>query len=173
MRKGRKFEHPRLLTAERQDASVLPKEGEEVFSIGVFKFNISAMLDWLKNNPQPIVEVSVGMLGTFSSKEDRYVDLADISRPIVIAEIAPDYRDFVPDISEKDLITRGYVCIDGQHRIEKAKRVGLETLPAVVIRMEQHIHFIYSGYDRYVEYWNMKLKERCEDALRWQRRTNA
>lgn len=100
------------------------------------------------------------------------MDLADLSCPIVIAEIAPDYRDFVPDIPEKDLITRGYVCINGQHRSEKAKRMGLGTLPAVVIRMEQHSHFIYRGYDRYVEYWNTKLKERCEDALRWQRMNN-
>ena len=99
------------------------------------------------------------------------MEAADITRPIVVAEIAPDYHDFVLDIPEKDWISRGYVCIDGQHRIEKARRLGTETLPAVVIRMEQHIPFLYKGYDRYVEYWNGKLKDRTEDALRWQRRT--
>jgi len=69
MRKGRKIEHPRLLTAKRQDAPVLHQDGEAVFCIGVFKSNISAMLDWLKNNPQPIVDVSVGTLGAFSGKK--------------------------------------------------------------------------------------------------------
>ena len=54
MKKGRKFEHLRLLTAEGQNTPVLPGDGDEVFCLGVFKFNISAMLDWLKNNPQPM-----------------------------------------------------------------------------------------------------------------------
>ena len=63
------------------------------------------------------------------------------------------------------------IAVDGQHRIEKARRLGIQTLPAVVIRMEQHIPFLYEGYDRYVEYWNGKLKDRTEDALRWKRKT--
>lgn len=75
----------------------------------------------------------------------------------------------VPDIPDHHWTSRGYVCIDGQHRIEKARRLGIKTLPAVVIRMEQHIPFLYDGYDRYTEYWNRKLKDRTEDALRWQR----
>ena len=58
------------------------------------------------------------------------------------------------------------MCIDGQHCIEKATRLGLETLPAVVLRMEQHISFLYTGYDSYVNYWNGKLKDRTEDAQR-------
>ena len=66
--------------------------------------------------------------------------------------------------------SRGYACIDAQHRIEKARRLRMKTLPAVVLRMEQHIPFLYKGHDQYVEYWNGKLKDRTEDALRWQRR---
>ena len=138
----------------------------------MFFFNVSALLEWVKQNPQPTVEIPADIWGSFSEKEDCYVEAADLTRPIVVAEIAPDYREFIPDISEKDWITRGYVCIDGQHRIEKARRLGIKTLPAVVIRMEQHLPFLYKGYDRYVEYWNGKLKDRTEDALRWQRKTN-
>ena len=59
--------------------------------------------------------------------------------------------------------------IDGQHRLEKARRLGLNTLPAVILRMEQHIPVLYEGYDRYVSYWNGKLIERTEDAHPWQR----
>ena len=47
--------------------------------------------------------------------------------------------------------------------------MGLEMLPAVILRMEQYIPFLYEGYDRYVSYWNGKLKGRTEDARRWQR----
>ena len=79
---------------------------------------------------------------------------------------APDYRDFSADIPGSDWLTRGYVCVDGHHRLEKAKRLGLQTLPAVVLRMEQHYPFLYAGYDQYVEYWNGKLKDRTEDAQR-------
>ena len=172
MKKKAKFDHSRLLSPERQEAPVLPDVGDEIYCSGVFFFNVSAQLEWVKQNPQPTVEIPADIWGSFSEKEDCYVEAADLTRPIVVAEIAPDYREFIPDISEKDWITRGYVCIDGQHRIEKARRLGIKTLPAVVIRMEQHLPFLYKGYDRYVEYWNGKLKDRTEDALRWQRKTN-
>ena len=172
MKKKAKFDHSRLLSPERQEAPVLPDVGDEIYCSGVFFFNVSALLEWVKQNPQPTVEIPADIWGSFSEKEACYVEAADLTRPIVVAEIAPDYREFIPDISEKDWITRGYVCIDGQHRIEKARRLGIKTLPAVVIRMEQHLPFLYKGYDRYVEYWNGKLKDRTEDALRWQRKTN-
>ena len=171
MKKEVKFDHPRLLSPEREITPVLPDLGDEIYCSGVFYFNISALLEWLKQNPQQVVEMPADMWGSFSPKEDRYVEAADITRPIVVAEIAPDYRDYVPDIQEHHWVIRGYTCIDGQHRIEKARRLGITTLPAVVIRMEQHIPFLYKGYDRYVEYWNGKLKDRTEDALRWRRRT--
>ena len=85
---------------------------------------------------------------------------------IVVAEIAPDYRDFLCEIPESSWDVRGYVCIDGYHQIEKARRMGLETLPAVILRMEQHVPFLYSGYEQYTDYWNRKLEERSQNAQR-------
>ena len=106
-------------------------------------------------------------MGFCLRKKDCYVEAADITCPIVVTEIAPDYRNFVPDIPENDWTSRGYVCIDGLHCIEKARRLGIKTIPAGVIRMEQHIPFLH----QYVECWNGKLKNRTEDALRLQQRT--
>lgn len=171
MRKKAKFEHPRLLSEELQKTPCFPETGDEIFCNGVFYFNITALLGWLKQNPQPVVCMPTDMWASPFPKEDSYVEAADLTRPIIVAEIAPDYRDFVPDIPEHHWTSRGYVCIDGQHRIERARQLGIKTLPAVVIRMEQHIPFLYEGYDRYVKYWNGKLKDRTEDALRWQRGT--
>ena len=94
------------------------------------------MLDWLKEHPQPVVEIPICMWESSGSKDDRHVEAADVTCPIVIAEIAPDYRDFLCEIPESSWDIRGYVCIDGYHRIEKARRMGLETLPAVILRME-------------------------------------
>lgn len=170
MKKKMKFEHPRLLSTERKDTPVLPEAGDEIFCNGVFYFNITALLAWLRENPQPVVSMPIDMWISSFPKEECYMEAADVTRPIVIAEIAPDYLDFVTDIPERHWPSRGYACIDGQHRIEKARRLGTKSLPAVVIRMEQHTPFLYKGYDKYVEYWNGKLKDRTEDALRWQRR---
>lgn len=166
MRKKEQFYHPRSISVEKNRNPVLPEDGDEIYCNGIFRFNVSAMLDWLAQNPLPVVEIPVRLWETPSDVEDRYVNAADITRPIVIVEMAPDYRDFIADIPESDWLTRGYVCVDGHHRLEKAKRLGLQTLPAVVLRMEQHYPFLYAGNDQYVEYWNGKLKDRTEDAHR-------
>ena len=113
--------------------------------------------------------MSVKIWGSHEGKTEEYIQAADLSRPIIVAEIAPDYRDYVPDIPGDDWVARGYVCIDGHHRLEKARRMGIEELPAIILRMEQHIPFVYIGYDRYVEYWNRKLQNREQDAARWKR----
>lgn len=168
MKRKVKFEHPRLLSPERMEPPVFPALGDEIFQNGVFFLNIFAILEWLEQNPQPIVEIPTDLWGTFPGKEDCYVEAADLTRPIVIAEIAPDYRDFIPDFPEHHWTVRGYSCIDGQHRLEKSRCLGLAMLPAVILRMEQHIPFLYEGYERYVSYWNGKLIERTEDARRWQ-----
>lgn len=165
---GRKhrFRHPRCLLKERSTAPAKPENGDEIFCNGIFRFHISALLDWLKEHPQPVVEIPICMWESSGSKDDRHVEAADVTRPIVIAEIAPDYRDFLCEIPESSWDIRGYVCIDGYHRIEKARRMGLETLPAVILRMEQHVPFLYSGYEQYTDYWNGKLEERSQDAQR-------
>lgn len=165
---GRKhrFRHPRCLLKERSTAPAKPENGDEIFCNGIFRFHISALLDWLKKHPQPVVEMPICLWESSGSKEDCYVEAADVTRPIVIAEIAPDYRDFLCEIPESSWDIRGYVCIDGYHRIEKARRMGLETLPAVILRMEQHVSFLYSGYEQYTDYWNGKLEERSQDAQR-------
>ena len=165
--KKTKFIHPRLLSAERRNIATLPDDGDEIFCNGIFRFNVSAVLEWLKQNDLPVIDVPVQIWGPFGSKEDQHVEAADLNRPIIIVEMAPDYCDFISDFPMDSWGARGYVCIDGQHRIEKATRLGLETLPAVVLRMEQHISFLYAGYDSYVNYWNGKLKDRTEDAQRW------
>lgn len=159
-----KFKHPRLLPSDRTVSPVFPDLGDEIFQNGVFFFNVSAILKWLEQNPQPIGCVPADIWGSFPHKEDCHVEAADLNRPIVIAEIAQDFCDFVPDFPEHHWPVRGYSCINGQHRLEKARHLGLKTLPAVILRMEQHIPFLYEGYDRYVSYWNGKLIERTEDA---------
>ena len=46
--KKTKFIHPRLLSAERRNIATLPEDGDEIFCNGIFRFNVSAALEWLK-----------------------------------------------------------------------------------------------------------------------------
>lgn len=165
-----KWAHPRMLSASKTRNPVAPDDGDEIYCGGVVQINVTALLEWTNSQTLPIIQMPVKIWGTFEEKSEEYVQAAELSRPIIIAEIAPDYRDFVPDFPEDDWVSRGYVCIDGHHRLEKARRTGIEALPAIILRMEQHIPFVYIGYDRYVEYWNKKLQNREADAARWKKK---
>lgn len=98
----------------KTDADFTPcpiQDGDELFRNGFFVFNITRMLEYLKNNPDEIdrVEITVSdFLTEFSSIAESHVESVDISRPVVLAEISPGY----------------YNLIDGNHRMEKARRSG-------------------------------------------------
>lgn len=68
----------------------------------------------------------------------------EISRPIILAEIAPCR----------------YNVIDGNHRLQKAHRMGIKVIQAYRLNVTQHIEFLISkkAYTTYIEYWNSKLK---------------
>ena len=74
--------------------------------------------------------------------EDHLV-LVDITRPIILAEISPGR----------------YNVIDGNHRLERARRVGAKAISAYRIHVHQHINFLTekSAYLANVKYWNNKL----------------
>jgi hypothetical protein len=68
-----------------------------------------------------------------------------ISQPVVLAEVSPGH----------------YNLIDGQHRVEKARRAGVGRIKAYKLTVLQHIAFLTSkkAYLCYVEYWNSKAEE--------------
>ncbi|MFZ1731390.1 MAG: ParB/Srx family N-terminal domain-containing protein [Bacteroidota bacterium] len=71
--------------------------------------------------------------------------------PVILAEIAPGRWNL----------------IDGNHRMEKARRLGLETLQAYKVAPDIHIRFLTTreGYLAYVEYWNGKMAESEQDGI--------
>jgi hypothetical protein len=103
------------------------------------------------------VSVAVSDWRNENGPDDEYVELADLTRPIILAEIAPDRLEFYPDIDPANWMARGYNLIDGHHRIEKAYRHGVGQLPAYILPMEHHVSFIFKGYKEYANYWNGKL----------------
>jgi len=122
--------------------------GDELFPNGIFEFNITKMLEYIKKNPGSIaleeVDVSDFFEG-FSSIDEPHVDSVEISRPVIVAEISPGR----------------YNLIDGNHRMEKARRMGIKSLSAYKLNVDQHILFLTStrAYAAYVKYWNGKVKK--------------
>lgn len=89
-----------------------------------------------------------------------YVEQADLGRPLIFAEIAPDRLEMGMRRADGDLYARGYNLLDGHHRLAKARKLGIQKLPAYVLRMEQHLPFPARSYETYVDYWKGKLEEK-------------
>ncbi len=81
----------------------------------------------------------------FSVIDEGYIDSVIINEPVILAEIAPDR----------------YNLIDGNHRMEKAKRLGYKDIMAYKLSPVQHVMFLTScySYEKYIIYWNDKLSE--------------
>ena len=133
------------LKVEKDYIPCAESDGDELFPNGIFMFNISRMVEHILKNPDVFIpeDVSVKYLYRYHSLNESYVNAADICRPVILAEIAPNR----------------YNLIDGCHRVEKAHRLGIQTLKVYRLKVHQHIKFLTSreAYESYVEYWNSKL----------------
>ena len=52
-----------------------------------------------------------------------------------------------------------YNVIDGNHRLERAFRDGVEQIAAYRVKAEDHLSFLTTdkGYKAYIDYWNSKI----------------
>ena len=121
--------------------------GDELYANGIFEFNITKMIEYIEKNLDRVAldEIAVSDFFEVSSSIDkRHMATVDISQPIIVAEISPSR----------------YNVIDGNHRMEKARGMGIENMPAHKLGPEQHTKFLTSerAYVAYIEYWNSKLK---------------
>ena len=83
MKKEMKFTHPRLLlSTERKDTPVLPEAGDEIYCNGVFYFNITALLEWMRENPQPTVEMPIDVWGSFEGRKIATLKLRSLPVPL-------------------------------------------------------------------------------------------
>lgn len=127
----------------------LPKDiDDEFYPNGIFEFNITKLLAFIKDSPrifQPeAVSVKTVRTCVSSNLNESTIQTADITTPIVLAEIAPDR----------------FNVIDGNHRLERAYRDEIDMIPAYKVLAEQHVAFLTSvaAYEEYVGYWNEKIK---------------
>lgn len=122
--------------------------GDEIFPNGIFEFNITKILQHIHKNPHTVVleEVAVDDFPkAFSSINESHMDSVELTARVILAEIAPGRLNL----------------IDGHHRMEKARRMGVKRILAYKLNVEQHMQFLTDkrAYVVYVEYWNSKLKK--------------
>ena len=121
--------------------------GDEFYPNGIFEFNITKLLAFIKANSDrfPEEEVEIETIRSFSSDnlDESTIQNANISIPIVLAEISPGR----------------FNVIDGNHRLENAFRRGVKKIPAFKITSEHHVVFLVSKecHKAYIEYWNSKI----------------
>lgn len=121
--------------------------GDELFPNGIFVFNITKIIEYIQRNPDSVAleEVAVSDFSQgFSSINESHVESVEISKPLILAEISPGR----------------YNLIDGHHRMEKARKIGINSVRAYKLNVQQHMRFLISekAYVAYVGYWNSKLK---------------
>ncbi len=121
--------------------------GDEFFPNGIFEFNITKLSTFIKNNLEKfqIEEFEVQSVRSFHKQNlnESTIQDANYSIPVILAEISPGQ----------------FNVIDGNHRLEKAYRDGMNKILAYRILAEQHIRFLtsFNAYQAYVHYWNSKI----------------
>lgn len=152
--------HPEQYSFDNSDRT-------EWYPNGVFNYNVSRMIrdlnEYLDKRPADedkdhgiqLTEISIRdvVSDSFSIDEfpEEHLNEADLNRPVIYAEIAPGV----------------YNLIDGNHRIARAYRDGISTLPAFYVPAEIALQYLGSNkeYSCYLEYWNGKVEDAWYDWL--------
>lgn len=143
------LERSRTMYAKENYIPCRINENDEIFRNGIFHFNISKILEDILSG-EVVVEKEVIEIKEWFRKNgyhavlnESHLPTVDITKPIIQAEIRSGI----------------FTIIDGNHRIEKAFRLGVPSIHSYKLMGEQLIpYFITSkGYYVFVEYWNSKL----------------
>jgi hypothetical protein len=149
---------PIKLKVDRKFRPCLAEDGDELYPNGIFEFNITRLLSFIEVHPEqfPVQLVPLTTIPDYGSRhlDEETIRAADLSRPILLAEIAPGC----------------FNVIDGHHRVARARKEAVSDLPARTIHSPHHVPFLTSieAYEKYVEYWNSKLKDAGKRILGYQ-----
>jgi len=136
-----------LLSINKNFVPTSIDDGDELYPNGFFLFNITKLSEYIHSSADEItpelIEVKAIKNGLAVITES-HIDVVDITSPIILAEICPGR----------------YNVIDGNHRVEKAYRMGVDHITAYKLTPRQHMPFLTSleSYHAYIEYWNSKIK---------------
>jgi len=138
----------RKLKLDKYFEPISTLEGDEIFRSGYFKFNITRILEDISAGKLKVVEEPINVsswsrMHSSNSLNEDHLPSVDINKTVLQAEIRAGI----------------YNIIDGNHRIEKARREGVEWINSYIIKGEQLVPYFIEkkGYEAFVEYWNSKL----------------
>lgn len=140
---------PIRLDLDRRFRPCEPCDGDEIYPNGIFEFNITRLLvhiDAAGRFPTEFVTLDdIPWAGKSEGLNEVAVMAADLTRPVILAEIAPGR----------------YNLIDGHHRVAKARLEGMTCIPAYRIHCPEQVAFLTTkrAYEAYVHYWNSKVDE--------------
>ena len=141
----------RKLKLDKKFEPLPTRDGDEIFRSGYFKFNITRIMEdilagKLEVAEEPINVSSWSRLHSSNSVNEEHLTAVDINKTVLQAEIRAG----------------AYNIIDGNHRMEKARREGVEWINSYKIKGEQLVPYFIEekGYEAFVEYWNSKLEVR-------------
>lgn len=137
-----------LLKVDKNFTPAVVENGEEYYPNGIFVFNITKMLGFINSNKEKfnISDISVREYrSSMAILNEDHIDSVDIENPVILAEISPGRHN----------------VIDGRHRVERAYRLGKDTIPGYILAPWQHMQFLITveAYHAFVKYWNDKVKE--------------
>jgi len=143
------------------------REGDFLYQL-FFSINMDRLHDHIVANPgsYPLIDIDVEdyYSGSFLSEEigdDVKLDQIDMSIPIILGEISPDLFEYGLHPKRTCHLQQGYNIFDRHHQLVKAHRLGMKTIQAFIVHMEQFLPFITDpeGYEKYIAYWNEKITQ--------------
>ncbi|WP_139170876.1 hypothetical protein, partial [Paenibacillus naphthalenovorans] len=121
-------------------------ETDELFRNGIFEWNITCVIRMIEASERDFFKTAIDIRSVSLSPflKDEHVEAADLSKPIIQAEILPEV----------------YLTIDGNHRVAKARRKQVQRLEAYRLSADQHIPFFTTvrSYQVFIDYWNSKME---------------
>ena len=149
-----KIDPGRVKTAKKLkiDRNFIPcpiQDDDELYQNGIFVFNITKMYEYIESHSTDfdLIQIEVeDFPKSFSSIDESHIDSVNIAQPVILAEISPG----------------NYNLIDGNHRKEKARKIGISRIYAYKLNVEHHLKFMTEkeSYKSYIKYWNGKLDSR-------------
>lgn len=138
----------RKLKLDKSFEPLPTRDGDEIFRNGYFEFNITRIMEdisvgKLEVAEEPINISSWSRLHSSNTVNEDHLPSVDISKTVLQAEIRAG----------------AYNIIDGNHRIEQARREGVNLINSYKMKGEQLLPYFIKkkGYEAFVEYWNSKL----------------
>jgi hypothetical protein len=133
------------------DSNYIPlpaHKGDEIYPNGIFNFSISRIYEDISSGKLCAEKEQINISEWFKSHfrksvNEEHLPNVNINNPVIKAEIRPER----------------FEIIDGNHRMERAYREGVEFINSYKLKGEQLLSYFAdeSGYKAFVEYWNSKL----------------